>query len=98
MQTPDLSQEFNPQPKVYKLKKMSKPIKQLGKKGLASKEAVEQMKKDFAEIGITTCEAKLPGCWHNKQWVYKSSQKRNHNKLNRYSWPDYTMPVILDSN
>jgi hypothetical protein len=59
----DLSQEFHPQPKVYKAKKEPKPIKQIGKKGKLNLEANKEFKKTFEEIGITECEIKLDGCW-----------------------------------
>ena len=45
----DLSQEFHPQPKVYKAKKEPKPIKKVGKKG---KEWIEDRAKLIKEAVI----------------------------------------------
>src|ERR1035437_371107 len=45
----DLSQEFHPQPKVYKAKKEPKPIKKVGKKG---KEWIEDRSKLIKEAVI----------------------------------------------
>ena len=62
-QTPDLSGECNPQPKQYKAKKTPKPIKKIGEKGEANLKAVVALKKEAEQLGITTCEIKLEGCW-----------------------------------
>lgn len=61
--TPDLSKEFNPQPKVFKAKKEAKPIKQIGKKGKININATKELKDYFFKHGITTCEIQLAGCW-----------------------------------
>ena len=75
----DLSKEFFPQPKpLPKGKKLPKPIKKIGKKGQDSLDAVEQMKKDFAEIGVINCEANLKGCWHNNALSFAHLDKRRY--------------------
>jgi hypothetical protein len=76
----DLSKEFYPVPKVFKVKKQSKPIKQIGKKGKLNLEANIQMKKDFEALGITECEVKLKGCWKNNALTFAHLDKRRYLK------------------
>ena len=75
MLTPDLSQEFHPQPKQYKTKK---PPKKLGA-GQKTKSWVdirEELKKEFAAMGITECEAHFEHCWKNNALSFGHLDKR----------------------
>jgi hypothetical protein len=74
--TPDLSQEFNPIPKTYKAKKISRPLNKIGKRTRESLDNVEQRKKEFAMAGITTCEARLKPCWRNNALGFAHEAKR----------------------
>lgn len=76
----NLSNEFYPQPKVFKAKKQPKPIKQIGKKGKLNLDANIQMKKDFEALGITECEVKLKGCWKSNALTFAHLDKRRYLK------------------
>lgn len=73
----DLSQEFHPIPKVYRVKKEPRPIKQIGKKGKLNLKANLELKKTFAEIGITKCEIQLEGCWKIIMGFAHGKKRRN---------------------
>lgn len=73
----DLSQEFHPQPKVYKSKKMPNPIAKIGKKGSASLQAVDTLKGMFEKVGIVICEIKKEGmCWRSNALTFAHLEKR----------------------
>src|SRR5947209_17760745 len=74
-QTPDLSQSYNPQPKVYKTKKPPKKLG-AGQKTKSWEETREELKKEFAANGIKTCEAHFKGCWKNNALTFGHYDKR----------------------
>lgn len=76
--TPDLSQEFYPNPKPAKKGKASpKPLNKVGKKGKEDMEAREENKKEMEEMGITECEIQFPDiCWKNNALTFAHPAKR----------------------
>jgi len=72
----DLSKEFYPVPKVYKAKKEPKPMNQIGKKGAEDIIARSENKEEMEKLGITSCELKYPGCWHNNALTFAHAEKR----------------------
>lgn len=77
--TPNLANEYHPIPKPNaKQKATPKPLNKIGKKTQASLDANKQMKKDFASMGIKSCEAKLKGCWKNNALTYAHLDKRRY--------------------
>ncbi len=75
-ETPDLSQSFHPQPKVYKAKKEPKTMNQIGKKGKEDIIARSENKEEMEKLGITSCELKYEGCWHNNALTFAHAKKR----------------------
>src|SRR5438309_2215150 len=74
-ETPDLSQSYNPVPKVYKTKKPPKKLG-AGQKTKSWEETREELKKEFAANGIKTCEAHFKGCWKNNALSFAHADKR----------------------
>lgn len=54
------------------------PLRQLGKKGSEWANTRASLKKEFEAGGITTCEAKLPGCWRDNGLGFAHTKKRRH--------------------
>lgn len=75
----DFKNSYHPVPKpTPKGKKEPKPVTKVGKKGKEDVIARFENKKYMEEIGITTCEAKLEGCWHNNALSFAHPDKRVH--------------------
>lgn len=72
----DLSQEFYPQPKPLAKVKMPKAMKKEGKKTKSWTEKRNELKEEFAKMGITTCEARLSMCWKNTALGFAHKAKR----------------------
>lgn len=77
LETPDLSQEFHPVPKVYKSKKPPKPLK-AGAKTNEWEEARKELKKLFEANEVTSCELKLQGCWKKNALTFAHIDKRRN--------------------
>lgn len=77
LETPDLTNEFHPMPKTFKAKKESKPLG-AGKKTKEWGSAREDLKKIFAENGITQCELNYDDCWINNALSFAHAKKRRH--------------------
>lgn len=86
-QTPDLSQSFNPVPKVFKLRKSVKSIKKVGKKTKAWEATKKELKPEYEKKGITFCEI---GKYVNKYlFKYRSLIANNrHNFFLNYAHGD----------
>lgn len=52
------------------------PLKRQGKKGRENTKANAQIDRMFREYEITTCEARLPGCWINEGLTRAHRKKR----------------------
>lgn len=78
-ETPDLSKEFHPVPKpAKKEKKTPQPINPIGKKGKEDIIARSENKRAMEEMGITTCEIRFEGCWHNNALSFAHPDKRRN--------------------
>lgn len=74
--TPDLTNEFYPQPKVYKAKKQPKGLKRVGKKTEEWDTARSELKKLFEANGTTICELNYPKCWKKNALGFAHADKR----------------------
>lgn len=54
----------------------STPMKRIGRRTKAWDSVRFQLKKEFAAMGITTCEARLPGCRYDDQLGFAHRMKR----------------------
>lgn len=77
MTTPDLSQEWHPQPKTYKTKKPPKKL-HAGAKTKSWEEARAELKKEFAKRGITSCELRYKNCWKDNALTFAHPDKRRY--------------------
>lgn len=81
LETPDLSKEFHPIPKVYKAKKAQKPLNRIGKKTKAWNDSRAELKPKFFAVGITSCEIKRPSiCWRTNALTFAHPDKRRNIK------------------
>lgn len=76
MMTPDLSKSFHPVPKPLAKIKMPKAMKTEGKKTISWTEKRNELKIEFAKLGITDCELKYKGCWKNNALGFAHAAKR----------------------
>lgn len=77
-QTPDLSREFHPVPKVFKGKEPKKRSLGVGKKTQAWNVERSQLINEFEQMGITTCEIGFEGCWKNTALGFAHIDKRKN--------------------
>lgn len=75
-ETPDLTNEFHPVPKVFKAKKEKKGLNPIGKKGANWNDARAQLIILFEKNGITECEIKYKGCWKDNALGFAHVDKR----------------------
>lgn len=61
-----------------KPEKRARPLRQKGKKGNEWDGVRAKLKPLFAAAGITFCEIRLPGCWHNNALGFAHSKKRRN--------------------
>ena len=54
------------------------PIKKLGKKGLAWEKCRRELKVKFERAGITSCEVRGAGCWHDNGLGFMHAKKRRN--------------------
>lgn len=92
LKTPNLANEFHPQPKVYKAKKPKKGLKQTGAKTDEWEQARKELKKTFEANETTACELKLDGCWKKNALGFAHIDKR------RNLTPDELHSVVLACN
>jgi hypothetical protein len=51
-------------------------LRRIGKHGLIWWKAKQKLKEVFIEKGITTCELRFPGCWHDDTLAFAHKEKR----------------------
>jgi uncharacterized protein YpbB len=76
LETPNLSQSFNPIPKPFKVVKFAKKVPQEGKKVKQWTDIRGELKKSFAKAGITSCEVRFVGCWRDNALTFAHLDKR----------------------
>ena len=54
------------------------PLRQIGKRGSEWTKVRASLKREFEARGITTCEAKLPGCWRDNGLGFAHTRKRRN--------------------
>lgn len=63
-------------PKPVKREKQRKPMNKLGHRSLKWSESRLRLKEAFRKMGITECEFRFEGCWHNTALSFAHAVKR----------------------